>query len=191
MEPAAALCAICQSPLGEDEELVACPQCDAPYHAECWQENGGCAIYGCSQVPAIEQRSALSIPASFWGKENKTCPKCNASILAAAVRCRHCGATFASAQPEDAGTFQQRATVSAAQPALRKTALWLFIFSLLPFCAPFAAVYILCWYPSHRREIAALPAMHGSLCRLALFISIGQTLLFIVMAVLFATFRSP
>lgn len=46
------ICSICQCPVEADEQ-TACPQCRQPYHAECWQENQGCAIYGCSQVNAL------------------------------------------------------------------------------------------------------------------------------------------
>ena len=93
------LCAICQSPLGNESELVSCPECQAPYHAECWQENGGCAVYGCSQVPPTEHRQNIEIPVSYWGREKKPCPVCGTEILAAALRCRNCGTTFESALP--------------------------------------------------------------------------------------------
>jgi len=50
-EGQAGLCAICQSAIGEGDVRTACPGCGAPYHAECWAENGGCAVYGCECVP--------------------------------------------------------------------------------------------------------------------------------------------
>src|SRR5512138_2081358 len=96
LPPDGSLCAICQSSLEPPSELTRCPECQSAYHADCWQENGGCAIYGCAQVPATEGRAALEIPAAYWGQEEKPCPACGRQILAAAVRCRHCGATFAS-----------------------------------------------------------------------------------------------
>src|ERR1700722_19641558 len=60
------LCAICQSPLSDGEAKVACPDCHTEYHAECWQENQGCAVYGCAQVPDTEGRSALEVPTAYW-----------------------------------------------------------------------------------------------------------------------------
>jgi hypothetical protein len=188
-EPTARLCAICQSPLGEDEPSVSCPVCQAPYHADCWEENGGCAVYGCSAAPRIEPRSSLDIPPAYWGRENKSCPRCNQEILAAAVRCRHCGATFESAQPEDAASFHQRAALGQALPEVRRRTIWLFCFAVLPFTAPLAALYMAFWYPSHRPEIEALPAFYGGLCRLALFIATGQTIVFVLMGILFSIFR--
>src|SRR5881275_814501 len=41
-------CAICLDQIRDEDMQTACPVCRAPYHSECWQENRGCAIYGCS-----------------------------------------------------------------------------------------------------------------------------------------------
>jgi len=174
----------------EGEDIVACPECRVPYHAECWEENGGCAIYGCAQVPKVELRGGMEIPSSFWGRENKPCPSCGAEILAAAVRCRHCGATFASAQPEDAQTFRARALYAETAPALGRQAVWMFIFCALPCTAPIAALVALFWWGTHRNEIKALPALQASLARLALIVGLGQTVLAVIMGILFAMFRS-
>jgi hypothetical protein len=106
------------------------------------------------------------------------------------VRCRHCGATFASAQPEDAGAFRERAKRDQLAPRLCRQVIWLFIFNVLPCTAPIAAVVALCWWASHRRDLPSLPALHAGLARLALIVGAGQTVVGIVMAVLFAVFRS-
>src|SRR6266487_1589138 len=121
-----AKCGICLSPINEPEAKTACPACHAEYHAECWQENGGCAVYGCSQVPVVEKRQAIEIPMSYWGQENKQCPSCKREILAAAVRCRHCGATFESARPQDAEAFRQRNELSGRLPTVRRNVIVLF-----------------------------------------------------------------
>jgi predicted RNA-binding Zn-ribbon protein involved in translation (DUF1610 family) len=183
------LCAICQSPLQEGEAVVSCPACHSPYHTECWEENGGCAIYGCELVPKVGMRSGMEIPASFWGRENKPCPACGAEILAAARRCRHCGATFASAQPENAETFRKRAEQVQTAPALRRGVVWMFIFCVLPFTAPIAALFALAWWGSRREEIKALPALYSGLTRLALIVGLGQTVIAAIMGILFAVFR--
>jgi len=186
----ASLCAICQTPLIDGDNVVACPSCHAPYHAECWQENGGCAVYGCEQVPQVGMRSGMEIPASFWGRENKPCPACGAEILAAAVRCRHCGATFSSAQPEDAEAFRKRSEQGQTVPALRRQVIWIFIFCVVLLTAPIAAFFALAWRNSHREEIKALPALHAGLVRLALIVGLGQTALAVIMGVLYAAFRA-
>lgn len=41
-----ATCQVCgTSP--DPQETVLCDRCGAPHHAECWEYNGGCAIFGC------------------------------------------------------------------------------------------------------------------------------------------------
>jgi hypothetical protein len=159
------------------------------YHVECWQENGGCAIYGCSQVPTIEKRQALEIPVSYWGQENKQCPNCKREILAAAVRCRHCGAMFDSARPQDAAEFQQRTELTQRLPALRRTVVCLFVVSVLPCLAPIGAVWGAIWYPAHREDVQALPTLYGALCKIGLGVAIGQTVAMVLVTLLFSLVR--
>jgi hypothetical protein len=49
------ICKICQSPIAVFEASTICPACSQPYHAECWQQNRGCAAYGCSCVGALDE----------------------------------------------------------------------------------------------------------------------------------------
>jgi len=183
------LCAICQSPVLEGAEIVNCPECHVQYHAECWEENRGCAIYGCKMVPAVELRSGMEIPPSYWGCENKPCPSCGAEILAAAIRCRHCGATFSSAQPENAQKYRERIQNATVIPKLRRQAVWFFIFCTLPFTAPVSAVIALCWWGKYRNEIKSLPPLHAGIARLGIIVGLGQTGIAIIMAILFSIFR--
>ena len=180
------VCAICQSKLRDDETKTACSDCHTDYHLECWQENRGCAVYGCPQVPPTEHRDALEIPASYWGQENKPCPACGNQILAAAVRCRHCGAMFSSGRPEDPREFRKRSDINERLPKLKRTIVWLFILCALPCAAPFAAVFGLIWYSSNREAIKALPALYSGLCKIALGVGVGQSAFTVFMVILFA-----
>src|SRR5881628_1791839 len=60
-------CAICQSSIYPTEQTTACPKCGLVFHAECWQENMGCAAYGCEQVNALApkepEKPAENLPA--------------------------------------------------------------------------------------------------------------------------------
>ena len=49
-------CAICQSSIYPAEKTHPCPKCGLVFHAECWQENFGCASYGCDQVQVGQTR---------------------------------------------------------------------------------------------------------------------------------------
>jgi predicted RNA-binding Zn-ribbon protein involved in translation (DUF1610 family) len=182
-------CAICLSPVSEGDAKAGCPDCKAEYHADCWQENGGCALYGCAQAPQVAQRQSIEIPVSYWGQENKPCPACGQQILAAATRCRHCGTTFASARPEDAAAFQQRTALEQRLPKVKRTVLWLFGISAIPCTAPAGAVWGLVWYPTHRDEVKSLPSLYPALCKIGLGLAIGQTIMFVVMGLLYAAFR--
>jgi RING finger family protein len=185
----AAVCGICFTPLQSGESVAACPSCQAHYHQDCWEENGGCGAYGCAQAPAVEQRRAIEIPVSFWGQEHKPCPACGHQILAAAVRCRHCGATFASARPEDSDEFQRRTTLKERLPKAKRTIVVTFGLSLLPFIAPFAAVWGFIWHTNHREELQALPSLYNALSKIGLAVATGQTILLVIMTVLFVVVR--
>ena len=59
-------CAICQTSIYPAEQTHPCPKCGLVFHAECWQENFGCASYGCDQVnalaPKVEVPPAVTLP---------------------------------------------------------------------------------------------------------------------------------
>lgn len=42
-----AVCRVCGARLSPP--VVACPRCEAPHHADCWDYNGGCSTYGCRE----------------------------------------------------------------------------------------------------------------------------------------------
>lgn len=183
------LCAICQSQLHSHEPATSCPSCQACYHAECWQENGGCAVYGCVEVAPTEKLATMEMPVSFWGREDKPCPACGQTILAAALRCRHCGATFETARPEDRQDFQARTALKQRLPALKKTVVWLFVLSVLPCTAPFAAIAAAVWYATHKDDVRSLPTLYAGMCRLGILVGLSQAMLTVLMVVLYVTFR--
>jgi hypothetical protein len=146
-------------------------------------------VYGCPQAPPTEKLNTLEMPMSYWGREQKNCPACNREIQAAAIRCRHCGATFRSARPEDTASFCARAAVEHNLPSVRRGAVWLLVLSILPCTAPLAAVFGTGWYLRHRQEVQQLPALHGALCKLAIGVAIGQSVFGLIVAVLHTMFR--
>ncbi len=44
-------CPYCRNPIKMWEDSVQCPSCYLRHHTECWEENGGCTIYGCPESP--------------------------------------------------------------------------------------------------------------------------------------------
>src|SRR5208282_2426486 len=49
-EVAAQVCGICRKALDAAHAQLSCPACSQPYHEKCWEDNGGCAAYGCVQA---------------------------------------------------------------------------------------------------------------------------------------------
>jgi hypothetical protein len=179
----APFCALCQTAIAPGEATTSCPGCAAPYHADCWQEVGGCGVYGCANVPPTEKRSDLEIPAAHWGKESKACPACGKDIQAMAVRCRHCGSTFATADPLSRRDFMKAKGRDGSRPGLKRRAAWLFAACALPFTTALAGPIGLWWYLRRRDEIERLPRLFPTLVWIGLGLSACQ--IGIVVLVLF------
>ena len=187
--PSTGLCVLCQSPVRPGEPNTNCPDCRAPYHQECWDYNHGCGVYGCRQVPPAEKLANVEIPASYWGQDDKSCPRCGKTIMAAAVRCRSCGAVFSSARPQNATEYYSRSAIERALPRVRKTGIWILILGVIPCTAPFAAVFGLIWYMCRRREIRALSSLSAAICLLGVLIAVGQTALATTLTLLYGALR--
>lgn len=180
----ALICTVCLTGLTTEDEACCCPACSAAYHLDCWGENGGCGVYGCSLAPAVEPRGAMEIPVSHWGHEHKSCPSCGSRIAAAAVRCRQCGANFASANPQDSRAFQQRSAQSERLPGVRRMTIAVFIFCIVPCLAPVGVPVGGLWYLFRRKDIAALPALNGALVKIGLAIGVVEIVAIVLLSLL-------
>lgn len=171
-------CGVCMSAIEAGEAAVACEGCHSPYHAECWTENGGCAVYGCTHVPKTDGLKPLEIPPAYWGREDKDCPQCGKSIMALAVRCRHCGAEI-MARPEEKSVFQQRTERRARAPRLRTTAKVFLFMALLPGFALITLIAGTAYYRGNRDEIRRLPGGAEGLYRIAIGTAAAQCTLLV------------
>jgi len=54
------LCGVCHAEISVFEEATRCQACGAVFHIECWEENRGCSVYGCSQVNALDRSADAS-----------------------------------------------------------------------------------------------------------------------------------
>ena len=97
-------------------------------------------------------------------------------MLAAAVRCRSCGTTFATSRPQTTNEFQNRTQQDERQPALRRNSVLLFAFCVLPFTAFIASVAGVIWYSIRKNEIQRLPALYSGICKAGLIVGLGQSL---------------
>jgi TM2 domain-containing membrane protein YozV len=51
-----ATCPYCRGTFEPEDETVSCSGCNAIHHAPCFEENGGCTVFGCSQAPVDEPK---------------------------------------------------------------------------------------------------------------------------------------
>src|SRR5258708_7876168 len=58
----AAVCPYCRTALpdGPDANKVFCNGCGTPHHQDCYNENGGCTVFGCRCAPADDPKLQVS-----------------------------------------------------------------------------------------------------------------------------------
>ena len=159
----------------EEEEPRSCESCGAPYHADCWDENGGCGAYGCEKAPAVEPRGAAEIPAGRWGTEHRPCSGCGADILAEAIRCRHCGKTFREDELIEGKEGEELRRRRKVEPRLRKIATVLLLAALLPPIAPAVLIVTAIFRARSAEDLRKGPPMARVLAGLALVASAAGT----------------
>lgn len=55
------VCPYCRSEVADAEgNRKDCPGCGTPHHADCFEENGGCTVFGCSAAPADEAKVTVT-----------------------------------------------------------------------------------------------------------------------------------
>lgn len=55
------VCPYCRCPVEESErEPIVCAGCGTPHHSDCYAENGGCTVFGCSAAPEEEPKLSIS-----------------------------------------------------------------------------------------------------------------------------------
>jgi len=171
-------CGICMTALSEEAE-TRCPACNSRYHAECWQENAGCAVYGCSEVPQTDRLKPIEIPPSYWGREEKECPRCGTLIKAMATRCRHCGAQV-QAKVEEKTAYDRRERQKARAPRLRRASILFLTLSLIPALCVIPALFGTVFYRKNREEIRRLAGSYDGYYRISIAVGTTQVTVFVV-----------
>jgi TM2 domain-containing membrane protein YozV len=58
----AEVCPYCRTKTVAEDVPVVCEGCGTSHHADCYAENGGCTIFGCSKAPGDEPKLSVSTP---------------------------------------------------------------------------------------------------------------------------------
>ncbi len=136
-------CSICQSSILGGEQVLNCPSCSLVFHADCWSENRGCSAYGCKSAPPTIKPSHQEQPVSnAWGDE-KPCPSCARKIRSEALKCRFCGAVFASRDLISKDEYRSRAYEGTEYAAARNKSVMLFLLCAAACLAPLGLVLCL------------------------------------------------
>jgi hypothetical protein len=61
-EMKAEVCPYCRTKIGEEDGPIVCEGCGTAHHADCYAENEGCTIFGCSKAPGDEPKVSVSAP---------------------------------------------------------------------------------------------------------------------------------
>jgi TM2 domain-containing membrane protein YozV len=57
------VCPYCRGAIDPSvDEQVICEGCETPHHRDCYQENGGCTVFGCRCAPADEPKVRVTQP---------------------------------------------------------------------------------------------------------------------------------
>ena len=90
-------CPICQKPFTNEDDIVVCPECGAPYHRSCWKEHGGC-VFADRHAEGFEDHHPDEGPRPLDSNgpvrsiEELPCPICGANNPASNIFCESCGA---------------------------------------------------------------------------------------------------
>jgi hypothetical protein len=56
------VCPYCRTKIVPEDVPVVCEGCGTSHHVDCYTENGGCTIFGCSKAPGDEPKLSVSTP---------------------------------------------------------------------------------------------------------------------------------
>lgn len=164
-------CAICKGPILTDDKIKKCDNCQNEFHLECWNENGGCGIPGCSNVPTVRKKI---------GETTKICPACGEKINLDATICPFCNERFDTIAPITSAELKGRYTESKPKPPERKGAIAVLIFGLLGITAPFNLLIGGIWYSQNKKILKEESPLLNILAVVGLSVSVFYSVIILI-----------
>lgn len=89
-------CPICESPFRENDDIVVCPKCGAPYHRSCYEQNGSCIF-----IDLHNQNKVWEAPKKEEEPKDEAviCKNCGTKNVSEAVYCNKCGSLLSDEMP--------------------------------------------------------------------------------------------
>jgi len=56
------VCPYCRTRIAAEDAPIICEGCGTAHHSDCYAENGGCTIFGCSKAPGDEPKMSVTGP---------------------------------------------------------------------------------------------------------------------------------
>lgn len=86
-------CPVCSKPFKEDDDIVVCPTCGAPYHRSCYEEHGDCIFEELHQEGKSWEAPEAELPktASPYEVKDQDCPRCGVLNAHSSLFCSSCG----------------------------------------------------------------------------------------------------
>ena len=123
------VCPYCRSKIAATDLPQVCPACRTPHHADCWKENNGCTVYGCSMAPPDEEKISISLspgtttppqmpgarPPSVLYKPKTNAPGATSSLVWGILGFFFCGVIFGCVAISNANKAKK---LIQAQPGL-------------------------------------------------------------------------
>jgi hypothetical protein len=164
------LCSICKDPLLAQQTIRTCEVCEFRFHADCWNENGGCGTPGCANLPTIQRKQNIE-GATYYGATTKACPACGETIKVNEINCVYCREQFHTIEPITSDELKEKLTWRPPQIEQNKGALTVFLCSLLGFTAPFNLLFGGIWYWHNGKVLRDASPVHNLLAVTGLLIS--------------------
>lgn len=106
------LCECCKKPFTEDDDVVVCPECGAPYHRDCYKELGNCAFKDKHGEGFAWQAKLPQSDKDNDDSKSIVCAHCNSVNPPDSEYCRMCGVLLNGEQQPHAdnyGNYRQNA----------------------------------------------------------------------------------